>query len=195
VSIQRRLGGAALALACAASTGWTTSLWSDDSHSFYSNRKASRIGDVIMVEIIESSTGYNRASSSSKKEDSQELDTQGVGSLDFLPLLGWDASTQQEFKGNASSSVAGGLSARVSAQVVDILPNGHLVIAGDRTLVVNGEKEVIAVSGEVRPEDVRANNTVLSTKIANASITYEGSGPGSRAVRRGLLHRIFSWIF
>jgi flagellar L-ring protein precursor FlgH len=172
-----------------------TSLWSEDSHSLYSNRKASRLGDVISVMIMESSSGFSRASATSKKEDGQELGGAGAGPLDFIPLFGWDYDAKQEFKGNTSSSVAGGLTAQISAQVVDILPNGHLVIEGSRTLTVNGEKETISVFGEVRPEDVLANNSVLSTNVANAQISYSGDGPGNRAVKRGIFHRLFSWIF
>jgi flagellar L-ring protein precursor FlgH len=185
----------ALAALLIAGAAGATSLWSEDSHSLYSNRKASRVGDVITVVIDEASQGYNRASSNSKKEDSQSLGGEGTGPLDFIPLFGWDYGASQEFKGNTQSTVSGGLRARVSAQVVDILSNGHLVVQGSRELVVNGEKETISVFGEVRPEDVRANNTVLSTNVANAQIHYDGSGPGQRAVRRGILHRIFGWIF
>lgn len=186
------IGLAAVALASGAGA---TSLWSEDSHSLYSNRKASRLGDVITVVIDEASQGYNRATSASRKEDSQALGGEGTGPLDFVPLFGWDFESSQEFRGNTQSTVAGGLQARVSAQVVDILPNGHLVVSGSRELEVNGEKETISVFGEVRPEDVRANNTVLSTNIANAQIHYDGSGAGQQAVKRGILHRIFSWIF
>lgn len=183
-------------VACAGTGGvGATSLWSDDSHSLYSNRKASRLGDVITIIIDEASQGYNRATSTSRKEDSQTLGGEGTGPLDFVPLFGWDFESSQEFRGNLQSTVAGGLRARVSAQVVDILANGHLVVQGSRELEVNGEKETISVFGEVRPEDVRANNTVLSTSIANAQIHYDGSGPGQQAVKRGILHRIFSWIF
>lgn len=188
-------GLAALALALAATAASGTSLWTETSHSLYSNRKASQVGDVITVLIVESSSGFNRASSTSKKEDTQAIEGSGAGPLDFIPLFGWDMSTKLEYKGNASSAVAAGLTARISAQVVDILPNGHLVIAGSRTLVVNGENETIHVFGEVRPEDVRANNTVLSTSIANAQIAYEGSGPATQAVRRGILTRLVGWLF
>jgi len=171
------------------------SLWSEDSYSLYSNRKASRIGDVVTVIIAEKSSGYNRSKSNSKKEDTHELSGAGGGALDFIPLFGWDYESSVEFKGNASTQVAGGLTARISAQVVDILPNGHMVISGSRNLKVNGETEMITVFGEVRPEDVLANNTVFSSSIANAAIEYKGSGPATQSTKRGILHRIFSWLF
>jgi len=183
---------AALALAAPAAG---TSLWSDHSHSLYSNRKASRVGDVITVMIMESSSGFSRNSSSSSKEDSQELGGSGTGPLDFIPLFGWDFEAEQEFSGDASNNISGGLTAEISAQVVDILPNGHLVIEGSRSLTVNGDVEEISIFGEVRPEDVLANNTVRSTNVANARIGYTGEGPGNQAVKRGILHRLFSWIF
>ncbi len=171
-----------------------TSLWTEQSHSLYSNRKASRVGDVITVVIVESSSGYNKATSNSKKEDKHAIQGSGTGPLDFIPLFGWDMSTKLEFKGNASSTVAGGLNARISAQVVDILPNGHLLVSGSRTLSVNGERETISIFGEVRPEDVRANNTVISTNVANAQISYDGSGAGNQSVRRGIFTRLLGWL-
>lgn len=178
-----------------ATAGDATSLWSEDAHPLYTNRKASRVGDLITVLIVESTQGYNRATSNSKKEESQGLGGEGTGPLDFIPLFGWTFEKDSEFKGSSNNRVEGGLNARISAQVIDILPNGHLVISGTRSLKVNGEDETITVLGEVRPEDVRANNTVVSTNIANAQIEYRGDGPATDAVKRGILHRLFNWLF
>ncbi len=188
------LAWAALALAVSPGPSSGVSLWTEESHSLYSNRKATRVGDVITVIIVENSSGYNRSTSNSKKEDKHDIEGSGVGPLDFIPLFGWDMTSKLEFKGNSSNTLGGGLSARISAQVIDILPNGHLLISGNRTLSVNGEKEMIAIFGEVRPEDVRANNTVLSTNVANAKISYEGAGPATQAVRRGIFTRLLGWL-
>ena len=82
-----------------------------------------------------------------------------------------DASAQ------GSTTHGGTLDARMTAQVVDVLPTGNLVIEGRQTIIVNGEEQIIVVSGQVRPQDIASDNTVLSTFIADATIAYQGTGP------------------
>jgi len=83
----------------------------------------------------------------------------------------------------------------MTAKVVEVLPNGNLVIEGRQTIVINGEEQVIVVSGIVRPQDIEPDNTVLSTYIADATIVYNGTGPIGDAQEPGLLTRLLNWLF
>jgi len=107
--------------------------------------------------------------------------------------LGVDAG--DNFRGGGSTTRGGSLNARMTAQVVDVLPNGVLRIEGRQTIIVNGEEQVIVVSGLVRPQDIKPDNTVLSTFVADATITYQGTGPIGDKQQPGLLTRLLNWLF
>jgi len=102
---------------------------------------------------------------------------------------------ENKYDGAASTVRAGELKARITVRVVQVRPNGDLMIEGSRTVQVNNEKEEIGLSGVVRPKDVSASNTVYSYLIADAKITYKGKGAVNTGARPGFLTRIFNWIF
>ena len=96
---------------------------------------------------------------------------------------------------NWSTSRRGDLQARITAKVIDIDDRGLLVVEGTRSVKVNGEEETITLRGSVRPENVRSDNTVLSTFLAEASIEYTGDGILHSAESPGIISRIFNWLF
>jgi flagellar L-ring protein precursor FlgH len=171
------------------------SLWDDDAPALFNNRKAAAIGDVVTILIVESSSGYNRQSARAREEDEVGFSGQGIGPLDFIDLFGADFESRSDYSGLSNTSVSGGLNARISAEIVEVLPNGQLRLAGQRTLILNDEHETIRVTGNVRADDICSDNTVLSIHIANAEIEREGTGPSTSSAKRGLLSRIFSWLF
>ena len=87
------------------------------------------------------------------------------------------------------------MTAQISARVIQVLPNGNLVVRGSREITVNYEKQYIIVQGVVRPEDISPENTVLSTYIADAKIDYTGKGDLSRQQRQGWLSRLIDVIW
>ncbi|MFW6255147.1 MAG: flagellar basal body L-ring protein FlgH, partial [Chitinivibrionales bacterium] len=89
----------------------------------------------------------------------------------------------------------GNLAARVSARVTQVLDNGNLMIEGSKVVEINNEKEIIKVSGVVRPEDIGSNNIVYSYNVADAQINYSGKGTVHEGSRPGLLSRFLNWIF
>src|SRR5690606_17736037 len=99
------------------------------------------------------------------------------------------------YRGGGSTTRGGSLNARMTAMVVDVLPNGNLVIEGRQTIIVNEEEQLIVVSGIVRPQDIAPDNTVLSTFVADATITYHGTGPLGDRQEPGLLTRLLNWLF
>ena len=119
------------------------------------------------------------------------------GSFDVLPSLRGDRSNS--FSGTANYEKQAEFTARLTAIVVDILPNENLVIQGRREIRVDGEVKVIEVSGIVRRFDVRQDNTILSQSVADARISYSGSGPLTKTTNRrgfgGWIHDLLDWLW
>lgn len=153
----------------AESTG--NSLWRPDADSLFVDHKARKEGDLITVLIVERAYASHRAQTGAGKGTGVTL-AEGSGILSFVPAVGVNANTT--FKGQNSTSRSGDLVANMTARVVEVLPCGTLRIEGAQGLVINKEKQNIVISGLVRPEDIRADNTVLSTHVGSAEIRYEG---------------------
>jgi flagellar L-ring protein precursor FlgH len=84
------------------------------------------------------------------------------------------------------------MAAQLSASVTEVMPNGDLVIAGWQALNISGERINIRVSGRVRAEDINADNAILSSRLADAKIEYDGKGFASRSAKPGIIQRIFN---
>ena len=172
------------------------SLWNDEGGNRYSNRKAMHVGDLITVLVVESSQGTNTAMLKTSKESKvNAAGGKGTGALGFLPLFGANTDVKDELNGTGQTSLSGQLSTKITAKVIEIRPNGHLVIEGSRLVSVNGDDDRITLHGVARPEDILADNTIISTYLAEAQISYNGKGPVKNAARRGLLLRVLSWFF
>ena len=191
------LGAAMLAsFARDASAAETTSLWAQDEGQRYTNRKAMHVGDLITVLVEESSAGSNTSSLRTKKESKFDAEGgPGKGPLSFIPLFSAKTNAKDELTGNGAVSLAGQLSTKLTVQVIEIRPGGQLVVEGSRMVEVNGEEDKFTLHGVVRPEDIRADNTVASTYLAEARISYAGDGAVHHAAKRGIFQRILSWIF
>jgi len=164
--------------------------------SLFADHRAHRVGDVLMVLILEQATASSEAKTSAQKEGDHSLSAPaGSGPLSFIPLMGGSLKNKTSHSGDAQTSRRGSLRAQMTVQVVDITELGHLVVEGHRMVDLNGAKEEIVLSGTVRPEDVQADNTVYSYHIANAKITYKGKGALQRAQRAGLLSWLLGWLF
>lgn len=164
--------------------------------SLFSDHKAHRVGDVLTVLIVE----YSDASSETKTTVGKEANhsiatTAGQGPLSFIPLMGSSMQDKTTHDGRALTSRSGKLQSKMTAQIVGKTENGDLIIEGRRTVEINGDKEEIALSGIVRPQDVTAENTVYSYHIANAQITYKGKGAMYRGQRPGVLSWLLGWLF
>jgi flagellar L-ring protein precursor FlgH len=153
------------------------------------NKTARRVGDLVTVLIDETQDVSNEESTGLAKEralDYQLLDFDlKADAFSTLPSLQADSS--DEFNGSATQTKRGTFEARLTAMVVDVLPNGNLVITGRREVRVDEEVKLIEFSGVVRRYDIAANNTVESELVADARVSYSGSGPISNiGKRRGL---------
>jgi flagellar L-ring protein precursor FlgH len=154
-----------------------------------SDRNARAVGDAITIVVYENSTATNAASTSSKKSSSLS-GAVNAGSFDKSGGLSFGGGSQ----GNGSTGRSGQMVAQISAVVEAVLPNGDLQIAGQQELHINGEHTHIRVKGRVRPADISASNAVISSRLADATIDYDGTGFVSRSAKPGIVTRIFNWL-
>jgi len=168
------------------------SLWQDGQDSIFSDTKARKIGDLVTIIIVERTQASQSTEITTGKDASTEFGP-GLGILDFIPLAKVGGSSGRTVGGK--NQQGGSLSARMTSRVVDVLPNGNLVIEGTQSLIVNNETQEITVRGVIRPQDIAPDNTILSTYIADATISYQGSGILGGKDEPGILTRILNWIF
>ncbi len=161
------------------------SLWTDVGGSMlFSDSRARRVGDLVTVRISEKPTGKLTAKTETSRDSSIEAgipnllgitETYGKNhSMDEASMF--KANFKPSFKGEGTNDRSGELEAYVTARVVQVLTNGHLRIWGKQDIKVNNETQHISVSGIVRPEDIDTDNQVQSTYVADAQITYSGTG-------------------
>ncbi|MFQ5508839.1 MAG: flagellar basal body L-ring protein FlgH [Leptospirillia bacterium] len=170
------------------------SLWSTNQvGSLFEDTRARRVGDLVMVRVVENASGSKDASTDTGR--TSDLST-AVGAFFTSPVAGRniDVGTSNEFSGSGSTDRSGSLSALVAAVVVELLPNGNLVIEGNREIQVNHETQVIRLSGVVRPVDITTDNVVLSSRIADAQISYTGVGVIDEKQRPGWFTRVFDYL-
>ncbi len=165
------------------------------SRSLFADQKANRVGDAITVLILESSSAVNDAKTSTSRGSDISIGANistGTGSgTDINGGVG----TGNQFKGEGSTSNRGSVRAKLSAHVDSVLTNGNLVINGSRSITVNGEEQIIMVSGVVRPSDIMADNSVYSFNISDAKIVVQGDGSITKVQEPGWLTKVFHWLF
>lgn len=172
------------------------SLWlNGQEKSLFADRKARRVGDVITVVILESAKAQDM--SSSKRDKNLDLDVSASGALDFIPKLGGKASSK--YKRGGATSKTGSIQAKVSACVLKVMPNGNLLIEGEKRVRIDNEEQVVYVSGIARPEDITPENVILSTYLADSKIEYRGEVKFSSKEKPNIFVRVFQklfgWIF
>jgi flagellar L-ring protein precursor FlgH len=182
------------------------SLWSEESglNSLFINQKARKIGDVVTIRIVESSKASNKASTDTDRKSSLSAGLDrffgGENSYNttdpfFNPFGGISSSFDRSFEGSGSTQRSGDLDAYLTARVVDVLPNGNLVLLGNREIGVNNEKQLITLSGIVRPKDISSNNQIQSIHISDAKISYSGRGAVNDPQRPGWFVRTLDVIW
>jgi flagellar L-ring protein precursor FlgH len=174
------------------------SLWSPHINSnYYADLKARNVGDIVTINIVESASASKNAETKTARTSGLEASWSGV--LSKL-VGGWVGDEQKvsfgnEFDGKGETTRSSRLNAYITAQVVQVLPNGNLVIQGTREVQVNQEKQFIFVQGIIRPEDISSSNIILSTSIAEARIELSGQGAVSDKQRPGWFARILDWVW
>jgi flagellar L-ring protein precursor FlgH len=157
--------------------------------SLTSDARSFRVGDALTVMVVETSTAQNQANSSAAKETNVSAN---VTSPAKQSAVGIDL--KRSFTGQASTARSGTLQAEISVRVQDVAANGDLAVHGTQTIKVNGDTQLIAVSGIVRPIDISSDNVVLSTRLSNAEIIYSGKGFTDRNQSESWISRLFGLL-
>ena len=163
--------------------------------SFYGDRVAFNVGDILTV-VLEEQTSATKSADTSLGKD-EEIDFNEATILGNA--IGFKGSSlltnpafEREFDGTASSDQSNSLSGRISVTVSSVLPNGVLKVQGEKWLKLNQGDEYIRLTGMVRVQDIGTDNTVQSSRIADARIAYGGTGAFDDANRQGWLGRFFN---
>ena len=161
------------------------SLFQAGSSGFFKDNRARQVGDLVTVIVNETAKAEVEAKTDAKRTNSSAAGvtnllglTNYFGKLDLKTGTGGllDANSDRSFSGDASTEREDKLTGRIAAVVTEVLPNGYMVIQGRREIVMNYELQEMKLTGIIRPQDVAADNTVPSEKIAEARIAYAGRG-------------------
>lgn len=153
--------------------------------SLFADQKARTVGDVVTIKIAESSAATNKASTATDRSSSLSASVDAFFNAEkrfpadqpfFNPFSSVAGGVESEFEGTGTTKRSGDLDAYITALVTQVLPNGNLVVCGSREVLINNENQVIQLTGIVRPRDIGHDNKVLSTYIADARISYSGTG-------------------
>lgn len=201
-------------VAVAVAPATADSLWGARSEALGSiyvpTAQALGLGDIITIQIVENTRATNTADLTTDKQTTKGLEFQDfarigvpLGIADISEVFGVPLSTDPSFSVDATSEFAGeGESGRttritstISAQVVEVLANGALKIEATQTVHINEERNTLVLTGIIRPLDVSTDNTIMSTRIANAEIFYTGRGPLTNTTKRGLFTELWEFIW
>lgn len=170
--------------------------------SWFENVRARRVGDILQVTLVEDTEAIHTNAGSVGKSNTTSISNPTLfgnplsfnlpgsnGGGDSNGAFALNSST--EFDGDAENTQNNEFTGSISVMVTQVLGNGYLAVRGEKRIAMTGGNEYIRVSGIVRPEDIGPDNTIASTKIADASLTYVGDGQHSMATQMGWLAKFF----
>ncbi len=165
-------------------------------NNIYSDSKAHRIGDIISVILSEKTQAKKNAKTELKKENSAKLDP--IIGLGGNPVtingnsVQFGLNQESDFKGESKGDQGNSLTGNISVHVLRVLPNGNLMIRGEKWMTLNNGDEYIRLTGVIRSKDISSNNTIYSSKVANARIQYAGTGTFADVNEQGWLTKFFN---
>jgi len=187
----------------AATQGNDGAIYSSTNNRFiFEDVKARRPGDLITVLLQESTNATKSAITSTKKNTSISMPAPTLfgltPSFKGKKFLNNEINNDLTFSGGADSTQSNRLDGRITVTIAQVYSNGNMLVRGEKILTLNQGSEVVRVSGIVRPADITPDNSVKSTQIANAKITYSGNGAVAESNRAGWLTRVLGgalWPF
>jgi flagellar L-ring protein precursor FlgH len=154
------------------------------------------IGDILMINLVESATALSSKDTVSEKKQKVEMDAPKIAGGDVTSdgkkVLENNLEANRDFRGSGESNQSHSFQAMITVSVVDVLPNSYLVVRGEKLIRINQSEDYIRFSGIVRPQDISTDNVVESQKVANVQISYSGNGPLSNANEMGPLAKFFN---
>lgn len=176
--------------------------------SLWEDKRARRIGDIITVYLDEKTMSSKSNKTEIEKEDTLDMNVNSLlgtqpnfrlpGVTDNALTLNTSASNKREFTGDAGSDQSNRMVGQISVTVADVLSNGVLVVRGEKWMTFSQGDEFIRIEGLLRPSDISPQNTVVSSRIADARLTYSATGALADAQQQGWMSRVFNsplWPF
>lgn len=171
------------------STRTANSLWQPGARGFFRDQRATRVGDILKVNVAIADSAKFDNTTNSGRTTSDQSGVNAIGGLEtkigrLIPLSGvpTDPTNLIDYSGNTQMNSSGKIdrketiNTQVAALVTQVLPNGNLVIEGTQEILVNYEVREVSVRGVVRPQDITSDNAVDSSQVAQARIVYSGRG-------------------
>jgi len=181
------------------------SLWQDNAsmNRLFMDQKARGVGDIVTVNIVESATASNKATTGTKRKSSLTAGLDGLMGMEnkfstgdtFNPFSKIKGSMTNSFQGDGSTTRSGKLVTSITARIVEVLPNGDFRIRGTREVTVNAETQLTILTGIIRPRDISPDNVIQSTHVSDAKIMYTGTGVVNDLQRPGWAMRILNWLW
>lgn len=170
--------------------------------NMFADLQARRVGDLLTIVIRENTEVENK----DERKGNKNTDIGGIfqfngstsgngGTNTAAASLDSNTTSKRIFNGKSEYSVESALQDRITVQVLDVLPNGGLVVGGKRRRIVSGEIKTLVASGVVRPFDIRSDNTVESPFVANLELAFHGEGPESSFSNQGWLGKVTNKIW
>jgi flagellar L-ring protein FlgH len=176
-----------------ASIAWMVGLTGD--------RRARRVNDLVTVRVVESISASGKADSNLTKNSAASASVPNLFGLESKlpsaidPTKLANVAADSKFSGAGATTRTGDLTAVMTVRVAEVLPNGDLVLEGAHEIVINGDRQMIVMTGVARPADVLPDNSILSTQVGQMSVRYFGNGLIKDSLRPGVLIRILNKIF
>jgi flagellar L-ring protein FlgH len=172
-------------------------IWQDGQDvPLFENAVARNVGDILTIRLVESTDASKSSSTTTKKASSAELTGPTIGgrgvTVNGTAILSGNLENESAFNGQGESRQSNSLDGQVTVSVVRRLRNGNLLVRGEKLITINQGREYLQLQGIVRSVDILPDNSIPSTKVGNAVITYNGKGPVASAAAPGLLARFFN---
>ena len=160
---------------------------------FATDRRASKVGDLLTVALSENFSASKSQSAKSAKNGTTSFDFPRITTADADDTL-FDSKLAKSFDGSGSADQKNSLRGEISVTVTKVFSNGNMEILGQKKLTLNNGDEYIRLLGVIRPEDISNQNTVQSSRIANAKISYTGAGDVADSSKKGWLSKLIDAV-
>ncbi|GAB3789488.1 flagellar basal body L-ring protein FlgH [Dyella agri] len=157
----------------------------------FADPRAHRTGDILTIVLVENTQAVKKASTSTSKTNKDNIGAPSLLGRTFNKAS-VGINSDHSFDGGGSSSQSNQLTGNITVTVAQRLANGSLMVRGEKWLTINQGQELIRITGIVRPQDIGQDNTVPSTRVADAKISYTGRGTLADANTQGWLSRFFT---
>lgn len=161
----------------------------------FSDTTAKYVGDIILVDLVESTNSSATSNTNSSKDNKVDLPGPTLAgnkvTKNGVEILQNNLTGEREFSGQGTSAMNSSFNGKIAVTVTKVLPNNYMVVQGEKLMLLNRSDEFIRLIGVVRPQDIAQDNSIKSNRIANAHIAYSGKGDLAAANKLGALGRFF----